>query len=253
MSATLLLASPLAAWMVVVQPLVGLRRYRRLAGGAAIGRPGFYRRCAARQWWLAGGVLVGALGTRTRLSDLGLVQAGRPQAVLLAGLVDSMAVGGLLVVALRWQRRHWPEGSLSEWMLRPVAALLPRSREDRRAFAVLAVSAGATEELLYRGFLTAYLAALVPGVGFAGALALSTVVFAVAHAYQGVPGVALTAVMGAALATLYAASGSLLLPATVHALVDLRVLLLLPRVASDEVVRAGPARSSSPAGVSRRR
>jgi membrane protease YdiL (CAAX protease family) len=50
------------------------------------------------------------------------------------------------------------------------------------------------------------------------------VLFGLAHAGQGVKGVLATAAMGLLFGWLYVASGTLLLPMVLHALVDLRAL-----------------------------
>src|SRR5438105_1667064 len=68
--------------------------------------------------------------------------------------------------------------------------------------------------------------ALVPRLGPVTAVAASAAAFGLAHLYQGPWGVFGTSVLGGCLAVLYLGSGSLLLPACYHALLDLRVLLL---------------------------
>jgi membrane protease YdiL (CAAX protease family) len=105
-------------------------------------------------------------------------------------------------------------------------ALLPRSPLERRLFAVVGVTAGVCEEWLYRGFFLAVLAAVVPGLPAALLVLLAAVAFGVAHAYQGLPGVLTTGVLGGVLAAVYLSSGSLLLPVLLHALIDLRFLLV---------------------------
>ena len=94
---------------------------------------------------------------------------------------------------------------------------LPHSERDLRWFYGMSVTAGVTEEVLYRGFLIAYFSSFVPTVG---AVLLSTLIFGVAHSYQGGKGVIKTAVVGLVLATMYVLSGSLLLPIIAHILVD---------------------------------
>jgi len=85
-------------------------------------------------------------------------------------------------------------------------ALIPRTRRDKWAFAGLSVCAGFGEEVAYRGYV---LAMLVPLVGTLGGVAVSSVVFGVLHAYQGLRGVLRTTVLGAVMATGFLATGSL--------------------------------------------
>ncbi len=66
-------------------------------------------------------------------------------------------------------------------------------------------------------------------LSYASVLLASSVAFGLGHAYQGVRAVLLTGAMGWLLAQLAFSTGSLLWPVVLHVLVDLRVLLLLPR------------------------
>lgn len=105
-----------------------------------------------------------------------------------------------------------------------VAYLLPRTAREKLLFAGVSVTAGITEELIYRGFLLRYLAAGPWGLSAAAALVVSSAVFGLAHAGQGAKGMLLTGVVGLLLGGLFLASGSLLLPMVLHTLIDLRAL-----------------------------
>ncbi|MDQ6649926.1 MAG: CPBP family intramembrane metalloprotease [Actinomycetota bacterium] len=221
----------LAGWLTVAQPLAGVFRYRQLLrdiAGDPTRRLAFYRRSLRRQWLVALGAVALALAAGATPRTLGLRPRVEHSAELLPALAEGFVLSLLVVVLLRWQRRRMPDRALTDRVLRPVAGLLPQTPSERRAFALVAVTAGVTEELLYRGFLVAVVVAVTPGLGFAGALVVSSAFFGAAHAYQGLVGIVLTGLMGAVLASLYLLSGSLLLPMAVHALVDLRILLLLP-------------------------
>jgi membrane protease YdiL (CAAX protease family) len=79
------------------------------------------------------------------------------------------------------------------------------------------LAAGLGEELAYRGYA---ILALAPLTGTLGAAAVTTVVFAVMHAYQGRLGVVRTGVMGAVLAAGFLATGSILPSILAHASID---------------------------------
>jgi membrane protease YdiL (CAAX protease family) len=96
-------------------------------------------------------------------------------------------------------------------------------------FAAVAVTAGVAEEVVFRGFLVVYLTEVVPQTSLGVAMVVSSVLFGLAHTYQGAIGVLLTGLAGYWLAGLFVVTGSLLLPIVVHALIDLRLLLVLPR------------------------
>ena len=96
--------------------------------------------------------------------------------------------------------------------------LLPCNSAELACFAALGLSSAITEEVLYRGFLIWYFNHwLLVWVS----AALAAVMFGAGHVYQGMRGAAQAAVIGVILAALYIATGSLLIPITVHALVNL--------------------------------
>ena len=90
----------------------------------------------------------------------------------------------------------------------------------RRAFDAVSVTAGVCEEVIFRGFLIAYLMAAL-GAPFWVAGLLSSVIFGFAHAYQGPAGIPRTAAVGGMLAILYGLTGSLWAPIVAHAVIDI--------------------------------
>jgi len=112
--------------------------------------------------------------------------------------------------------------------------LLPRSASERAAFTGLSITAGAGEELAYRGYTISMLALLV---GPFWAAVLSSAVFGVLHVYQGTLGIVRTAVLGGLLAWGFLASGSLWPPMLAHAALDVIVGTVL---ADRLMVPAGP-------------
>jgi membrane protease YdiL (CAAX protease family) len=105
--------------------------------------------------------------------------------------------------------------------------ILPGTAEERRWFVLVAITAGVCEEILYRGFLIQYFRELPLHIGLMGALVLSAGVFGIAHLYQGLIGIVQTAILGAIFGVLFVVTGSLVLPMVLHALIDLRILLIL--------------------------
>jgi membrane protease YdiL (CAAX protease family) len=141
------------------------------------------------------------------------------------GFAAAFVGGSLLQVVLV---RRSP--SAREKTLRPFkrfAFILPVTGEERAWFALVSVTAGICEEVLYRGFLIRYLSNGPWHAGLWIALAIASISFGLAHGYQGLSGIIGTAVLGAIMAVLFLASGSLWLPMALHAIIDLRILLLL--------------------------
>lgn len=115
---------------------------------------------------------------------------------------------GLLLLASRLGIRESP------LLLR----LLPVSRTEKQTFAGLSVTAGFCEELVFRGFL---LHVLAGPLGTLGAVAASSAVFGLAHAYQDASGAARAGFLGALLAVPVVLSGSLWPSMIAHTAIDI--------------------------------
>jgi uncharacterized protein len=111
--------------------------------------------------------------------------------------------------------------------LKRMAFILPITSEERAWFVAVSVTAGICEEILYRGFLTRYLADVPWHWNLWLAIAISSLIFGAAHTYQGVSGVIGTAVIGAIMAVVFLVAGSLWIPIVLHAAFDLRILFLM--------------------------
>lgn len=96
--------------------------------------------------------------------------------------------------------------------------ITPRTKAELALFMFVAVTAGVWEELLYRGFLIWF---LTPSIGLIGAAIVSSIIFGLAHAYQGWRGMVVTTAVGLALAVMYLATRSLWWLMVAHALVDI--------------------------------
>ncbi|MFL5541183.1 MAG: CPBP family intramembrane glutamic endopeptidase [Longimicrobiaceae bacterium] len=95
--------------------------------------------------------------------------------------------------------------------------LLPHNGTEVRWMMALSVTAGVCEEILFRGL---FVGMLAPWLGWWGAAALGVPVFGLLHAYQGRAGIVRTAVVGAVLTLVVAATRSLLPAMALHALID---------------------------------
>jgi CAAX protease family protein len=226
-----ILATAAAVLLVAVQPFAGRRRYRRLLEtlhddpGARLRH---YRRGIVGEWSAVGLlVVIGVLAGRSPAS-VGLTGGAHPGAAA-AEVAEVAVVLAASAVVFRAPALR----ATIERQARGFAALLPRTVDERATFALLAVTAGVCEELIFRGFGIAYVRWLWPGASHFWLIAITSVAFGLAHLYQGVRGVLLTGLVGAVLASLVLATGSLLPAMVIHALIDLRVLALPPLSSSD--------------------
>jgi membrane protease YdiL (CAAX protease family) len=106
--------------------------------------------------------------------------------------------------------------------------LIPRSRDERKRFLFVALSAGICEEFIMRSVLFAVIQTLAPELNIFLLPVLSGVIFGVCHIYQGIGGTLKAAAAGIALGYLYIASGSILPCMLLHATVDYANCFLFP-------------------------
>jgi membrane protease YdiL (CAAX protease family) len=239
-----LAAVVVAGYLVVGEPVVGHVLHRRFEGRLrtdAGARRSFYRRLLILEWglallafvvWLsAPGVDAAQVGLRWPQQWPGPVTLLVVVLVLLFVVVSTRALrsGALLEAGTEPVRRRPGEGRHSEPPGHATLALLPRTAAERRLFTVVGVTAGVCEEWLYRGFFLAVVAAMAGGLPTGVLVVVAAAAFGIAHAYQGLGGVALTGLLGGVMAALYLQTGSLLLPVLLHAAIDLRFLLVPAR------------------------
>lgn len=128
-------------------------------------------------------------------------------------------VAGLAVLALG-RYLHISETPL-------LRQLIPVTPLEKYSFSALSLTAGFTEEFVFRGFL---LWALLQATGSVTlAVAASSLVFGIMHAYQDAAGAARAAILGAVLAAPVLATGSVLPSMIAHAALDITSGLLLAR------------------------
>ena len=148
--------------------------------------------------------------------NIGLV----PEALIAFGV--STVVGAILIVLYTRQVAAVRAYSAAEiakarHQFGKVIPFLPATQRELRTFMALAVTAGVTEELLFRGFLYWYLAQYM---GLPFAVAVATLWFGLAHSYQGTGGAARAGALGLLLGLVYLWTGSLYLSIVLHIAVD---------------------------------
>ena len=133
--------------------------------------------------------------------------------------VPFMLCVALLEAALRAAGLPPPPG--------PPPFLLPRSNTDYLVAFVLLVVVAIAEETVFRGYLLLRFAQITGSRGFA--VALSSGLFALGHAYQGSLGVIAVGVNGVGIALIYFWRGSLVAPMVMHFIQNGIGLLVAPR------------------------
>ena len=138
--------------------------------------------------------------------------------IVAAAVVTILAVTVLAIFAARKETTIPALGD--------VHALLPRNRSELAIGAALSVNAGVVEELLFRLAIPTAIFAVTRNAP--AAILLSVALFGALHIYQGIPGVIGSTIAGLAFFAIFIASNNIVVAIVVHALFDLRSLVLIP-------------------------
>jgi membrane protease YdiL (CAAX protease family) len=187
-------------------------------------RLSLYASTIAFQWIIAALVAWRAWAHGFTAADLGLTIDGKAR-VLLPGIAGAAALAILQWLNLRRMGRLPAAG---RGLLQSLAErIFPQSRMEMLLYFALAVTAGVCEEFLYRGFaLTAIIRA---GSPVWAAIVISSVLFGLAHIYQGRSGSMSTMLLGALFGTARIAYHSLVPVVLWHSAVDLVAGVAGPR------------------------
>jgi membrane protease YdiL (CAAX protease family) len=203
----------------VVIPWRGRVRLRRLLAQPTMGtkeKLALYGSTTAFQWILLGIVAWRALARGVTPAELGLARhfSFRLALVSLAGAV--------LLGVFQWfnlRRVGRMSGAIPDLMRKLATRLLPSRAVEFGPYCALALTAGVCEEFLYRGFAMAALARV--GTATWLVVVITSVLFGLAHAYQGRSGIVGTMLMGFLLAGCRLMYGSLAPVMVWHAAVDI--------------------------------
>ena len=98
---------------------------------------------------------------------------------------------------------------------------MPVTNKEKKIWNFVSLTAGITEEIIYRGFLIFAFAYLFPDFSIWLVIILSSLLFGLAHTYQGfTTGVLRTTIFGVIFSILYIGIGSILPLIVIHFLID---------------------------------
>ena len=184
-----------------------------------------YKSVIVSHWLVAGAVVFVFWRIGIPLGALGL---STPHAGPLAAAGFVLVVGWLIWI--RYQARALADPVKVAHLkarFHRFSLLIPSTPAEGRAWIFVSITAGVCEELLYRGFVGFYLGRWMPlwTVAVVGSL-----VFGIAHLYQGPKNAVRTALIGALHWALYLATGSILPGMILHAAIDIQGGRVLRRV-----------------------
>lgn len=221
----------LALFLIVVAPVWDRSATQRLKALKESRVKIAYYRAMVIVGWIATVIALVTVGRRAIFTfDAG---ATSPSWLPLRGgartFVAGVLIGLLLMIALsalQARRSAAIQEKMEKAFLR-LNFILPLTAEERTWWIFVSLTAGSCEEMLYRGFLIHYFTATPFHAPLAVALIVSSVIFGAVHLYQGVAGVISAAILGLIFSAIFITTGTLVIPMVLHALIDLRILLIL--------------------------
>jgi len=212
------------AWLLtllvgIVLPAFAFFLYRRLRaapGDGASVRRQIYGTVIVSEWLLVAGLAYVAHRHNLSITDLG--QHLRHPHRLLGITLVLVAVFGILVFQnLRELKGTTPEALAKH--LGKARKFIPSGKVEILAWAAMALTAGICEELLFRGWMLPLFGSVLGSLWLG--LLISSLLFGLAHAYQGPKGILTTGLVGLVLGLIYMGAGSLVPSQVLHALVNL--------------------------------
>jgi membrane protease YdiL (CAAX protease family) len=183
----------------VILPWRGRARMKKLLELPSVStmeRLALYASTIAFQWVAATVVAWRAWAHGYTAAQLGLNFHGR------AKIIIASLVGAVTIATLQWLnlRRMGRTPVAARGALQAIAErILPQSTVELLPYLALAITAGLCEEFLYRGFAMAVLTRV--GLPVWSVVLLSSILFGLAHLYQGRGGLVSTLVVGTVLGT----------------------------------------------------
>jgi membrane protease YdiL (CAAX protease family) len=208
-------------------------------------RLSIYASTIAFQWVLTGVIAWRSVARNLTPENLGLtMRSPGLTAIVTAGM--AIALCSLQYFGIR-RIASMPIESTSR--MREISLrLMPRSLIEALAFSALAVTAAVCEEFIYRGFVYAALQITTGSVTVA--IVASSVLFSLAHLYQGRKGLVSTFILGLAFAVSRWATGNLIAATITHLVVDLLAGYIAPDYFAKQMAQQ-TGETAEVAGVSR--
>jgi membrane protease YdiL (CAAX protease family) len=218
--------------LAVIIPWRGRLRLKKLIAMphvSSVERIALYASTIAFQWLAVAVVTWRAWAHGYGAAELGLIANNTTR------LISAAIVGGATIAALQWLnlRRMGRIPVKSRGLIQAIAErILPQSTVELLPFLALAVTAGLCEEFLYRGFAMAVLARLGSPVWLA--ILVSSILFGLAHLYQGRGGFVSTMLIGTVLGSGRMAYDSLVPVIFWHTAVDVVAGVAGPRYLTEK-------------------
>lgn len=223
----------LVLYLSVITPVWGYYSYKRFKRDYRKDpriRTAYYRKTLIEIWTLTAVFAAYVYWKGIPWTQLGFAPAewGRVSVLVLAGLISFTIMPLIMMKFIPGYREKVHE------QLQTISDFLPDTKQEKRLWVFISLTAGICEELLFRCLLLYYFPLLIPVIAVLWAIVISSLLFGIGHCYQGTRGVVTAVIMGGIFACLYAFTGSIWLCMLLHALIDARILLMLPKTSAAE-------------------
>ena len=227
-------------WLVILfaliyEPIIGhfnFKRFKVDVRESQDARLKFYKSTIVGLWIPTVFILLLVAFTELTLKDIGLSLPSIDTTTLGPLVTYSVfAVGFLYLMIILYYsigyqfsdkiRTKYEEAKQKEYANVGFSEMLPASNKEKKLWSYVSLTAGITEEIIYRGFLIFAVAYLFPNLSIWFVIFSASILFGLAHTYQGfIAGVIRTSVFGLIFSVLYIGIGSILPLIVFHFLID---------------------------------
>ncbi len=229
----------LAIWTVVFfllvyEPIVtyiGFQKFKQDVKTNPFARTKLYMNTIIGLWAVTLFILLIVIGTELTLEEIGIRWPTLNDEIL--GPVVTYAALGIVMcyllvllyyfIGYRYSetiRTQFLQAREKEREKIGFSEILPVTQKEKKLWNYVSITAGVTEELIYRGFLIFAFTHLFPQLPIGVVILLASLTFGLAHTYQGIMGVLKTTAAGVVFSVLYLSFGSILPSIVVHFLID---------------------------------
>ena len=227
-------------WLVIIfallyEPIIGYFDFKKFKVDVRENqnaRLKFYKSSILGLWIPTVFILLLVIFTELTLKDIGLsvpninTNTLGPFVTYSVFAVAFLYLFGILYYSIGYQfsdkiRTKLAQAKQKEWDNVSFSEILPITNKEKKIWNYVSLTAGITEEIIYRGFLIFALAYLFPDFSIWLIIIFSSLLFGLAHTYQGfATGVLKITVFGVIFSILYIGIGSIFPLIVFHFLID---------------------------------
>jgi len=225
----------LIAYTLIYEPIIGYFGYKKFKVQLMLqsnARVSYYKKIMVGLW-IPTIIILGLIAfSELTLKDVGLtlpsfqleILGAVPSYIIigLIGLYSLLMVYYLLGYHFSSEfRKKFSEQKQSSMQKISYADMIPVSKEEKKCWNYVSITAGVTEEIIYRGFIIFAFSYFFPSLSIWVILLISAVLFGLAHTNQGlVEGFIRTTIIGFLFACFYVVVGSILPLILLHVVID---------------------------------